>query len=54
MGIIILEVILAYALANLPSISCAVVVLVLWILPGVFAWIIGTALEFNFVDSGKQ
>ena len=50
MGIIVLEIILAFALANLPSISCAVVFLVLWILPGVFAWIIGTALEFNFVD----
>ena len=50
MGIIVLEVILASALGNLPSINSAVVVLVLWILPGVFAWIIGTALEFNFVD----
>lgn len=50
MGIIVLEVILAFALANLSSVSCVVVVLVLWILPGVFAWIIGTALEFNFVD----
>ena len=50
MGIIVLEVILAYALANLPSISYAVVVLVFWILPGVFAWFIGTVLEFNFVN----
>ena len=50
MGIIVLEVILASALANLPSINSAVVVLVLWILPGVFAWIIGTVLEFNFVN----
>ena len=54
MGIIVLEVILAYALANLPSISCAVVVLVLWMIPGVFAWIIGTELEFHFIDLRKQ
>ena len=54
MGIIVLEVILAYVLANLHSISCAVFVLVLWILPGVFAWIIGTALELNFVYSDEE
>ena len=50
MGIIVLEVILAYVLANLPSISYALIVIVFWILPGVFAWIIGTALEFKFIN----
>ena len=49
-AIIVLEVVLADALLHSPSIIPALFILVIWIIPGAFAWIIGTVLELRFVD----
>lgn len=49
--IVILEGVLAYALAHTPSLSCASVVLAIWLLPATFAWLAGTVLEIRFVST---
>jgi hypothetical protein len=45
--IIVLEALLALALASAPSVGCAGLLIVAWILPATFAWFLGTYLEKN-------
>ena len=53
-AIIILEVVLAYTLVKLSSIINPWVIIVIWIFPGAFAWIIGTVLELKLVDRSRH
>ena len=53
-AIIVLEVVLADALLHSPSIIPALFILVIWIIPGAFAWIIGTVLELEFVYPSRH
>jgi len=45
--IIVLEAVLAAALAAAPSVGCFGLLVVAWILPATFAWFLGTYLEKN-------
>ena len=50
-SIVVLEFVLAYALLNSPSQAFGVVLLVLWLLPASFAWLLGSALESRLVST---
>lgn len=57
-AIIVLELLLAFVLANAPS-DCLLAILILWLLPSVFCWFIATLLEFEFTrlsteDAGSK
>jgi hypothetical protein len=43
--ILVMEAGLAFVLINIPSLTCAVPVLLAWILPATKAWLLGTVLE---------
>ena len=48
--IVILEVILAYAIFCLPSMTYAFLFVAAWLLPATFAWFLGTVLESRLVS----
>lgn len=50
-AIVVLEGILAYALFLLPSATCAVYFVAIWLLPATLSWLLGTVLESRFVST---
>lgn len=47
-AIVVLEGVLAYALFLLPSATCAIYFLGIWLLPAMLSWLVGTVLEIRF------
>src|SRR5439155_1112940 len=49
-SIVILELVLAFVILRSPSEQAALSIIFVWLVPGVFAWFVGTALESRMVS----
>lgn len=47
-SILLMEAILGFILANMPTANAAMLVLVVWVVPACTSWLVGTALESTF------
>jgi hypothetical protein len=53
-SILVLEIVLGFVLLSARGLASAVAIVVLWLLPSAYSWLIGSALEANIVHTPKE